>query len=81
MPESWTRDPSRCTAVGVPPEVSFTTKPELALSLIREALADGVEPAPVLGDAVYGDNAEFRTQWRELEMEFFLRVDPGKHKG
>lgn len=81
LPESWTRDPSRCTAVGVPQEVSFATKPELALSLIREALADGVEPAPVLGDAVYGDNSEFRSQLRQLKMEFFLQVDPGKHKG
>lgn len=49
--------------------------------LIREALSDGVPPAPVLGDAVYEDNAEFREGLRQLEMDFFPQVDPSKHKG
>jgi SRSO17 transposase len=53
----------------------------LALQLVREALADGVARAPVLGDAAYGDNAEFRAGLRELDLEFFLQVDAAKHKG
>lgn len=81
LPEGWTRDRARCRAAGVPPQVSFATKPELALSLIAQAVEDGVERAPVLGDAVYGDNADFRQGLRQLKMEFFLQVDPGKHKG
>lgn len=81
LPESWAREQARCRAAGVPPEVAFQTKPEIALSLIREALANGVPRAPVLGDGVYGDNAHFRSQLRELGMEFFLQVDPLKHKG
>jgi len=36
---------------------------------------------PVLGDGVYGDNANFRNSLRELQLEFFLQADPGKHKG
>ena len=59
----------------------FATKPELALALIERVLGDGVEAAPVLGDAVYGDNARFRQGLRRLGLEFFLQVDPGKHKG
>lgn len=81
LPESWTRDRDRCHGAGVPSEVPFTTKPELALSLIEGVLADGVEAAPVLGDAVYGDNASFRQRLRQMGMEFFLQVDPGKHRG
>lgn len=81
LPESWTQDRARCAQVGVPEGTTFATKPMIALQLVREALADGVAPAPVLGDAAYGDNAEFRTGLRALGLEFFLQVDAAKHKG
>lgn len=81
LPESWTKDQARCARAGVPEAITFATKPRLALQLIREALTDGVAPAPVLGDAAYGDNAEFRAGLRELGLEFFLQVDATKHKG
>jgi SRSO17 transposase len=76
LPESWARDRERRAAVGVPGEVEFRTKPELGLELIRQAGADGVPAAPVLGDGVYGDSPEFRQGLRELGMEFFLQVSP-----
>lgn len=81
LPESWTNDRARCARAGVPEEIEFATKPMLALQLVGEALADGVARAPVLGDAVYGDNAEFRAGLRALGVEFFLQVDGAKHKG
>jgi SRSO17 transposase len=81
LPERWTEDPERCARAGVPSEITFATKPMLALQLIREALADDVARAPILGDAAYGDNAEFRAGLRKLGLEFFLQVDPTKHKG
>lgn len=81
LPESWTKDRARCARAGVPEETGFATKPMIALQLIREALADGVARAPVLGDAAYGDNAEFRAGLRESGLEFFLQVDGAKHKG
>jgi len=81
LPESWTQDRARCARAGVPEEIAFATKPMIALQLVREALADGVAPAPVLGDATYGDNAEFRAGLRALGLEFFLQVDAAKHKG
>lgn len=81
LPESWTNDRARCARAGVPEEIQFATKPMLALQLVGEALADGVARAPVLGDAAYGDNAEFRAGLRELGVEFFLQVDGAKHKG
>jgi SRSO17 transposase len=81
LPSSWSEDSERCAAAGVPEAIEFWTKPQLAERLIEEALSDGIAPAPVLGDAVYGDNAEFRAQLRRLGMEFFLQVDASKHKG
>lgn len=81
LPEKWTSDPERCRAAGVPPQVVFLTKPEIALELIGEALGDGVERAPVLGDACYGNNGVFREGLREKDMEFLLQVDPRLLRG
>jgi SRSO17 transposase len=81
LPQHWIEDRPRCQQAGVPEEIEFQTKPMLALDMVRQAQEEGVSPAPVLGDSVYGDNAEFRQGLRDLGMEFFLQVDPGKHKG
>ncbi len=75
LPQTWTQDLERCQAAGVPTEVTFATKPEIALELIGQALADQVPPAPVLGDNAYGINGAFRDGLRELGLEFFLQVD------
>src|ERR1700741_1595365 len=76
LPHSWMDDPQRCATAGVPPDVGFATKNEIALTLIEQALADQVVPAPVLGDAAYGDGFAFRAHLRELNLEFFLQVPP-----
>ena len=81
LPESWTSDRSRCKQAGVPDNIPFATKPMIAVELIEQVLRDGVPVAPVLADAVYGDNAQFRKRLHDLDLEFFLQVDPGKHKG
>src|ERR1039457_3306355 len=74
LPESWTRDQARCQAAGVPPGVSFQTKPAIALELVKQILADGVSPAPVLGDEVYGAASELRRGLRQLGLEDFLNT-------
>ena len=74
-------NPERCQRAGVPAEVKFKTKPQLAVELIDQALADGVALAPVLADSVYGDSWEFRQELRERSLEFFLQVHASEHKG
>jgi SRSO17 transposase len=64
----------------VPPEVGFATKPQIALALIEQALADGVAPGPVLADAAYGNGFAFRQRLRALGVEFFLQVTPQEHQ-
>src|SRR3954452_4434438 len=61
LPEAWADDPARRALAGVPEEIGFRTKPEIALDQIRAALADGVPPGLVLADAGYGIDTAFRT--------------------
>jgi SRSO17 transposase len=56
LPRSWTNDPERLQAAGVPEEVGFATKPALATKMIMRALAAGIPAAWVAGDEVYGAN-------------------------
>lgn len=80
LPESWSSDPKRCRRAGVPENIEFKTKPEIALELIDQAITDGVARAPVLADSAYGDSCEWRKQLRERGAEFFLQVTPTSHK-
>ena len=42
LPESWAGDAPRRAEAGVPESVEFQTKPAIALELIRQIVADGV---------------------------------------
>jgi SRSO17 transposase len=65
LPREWTDDKARCEHAGIPKDKrSFKTKPQLALELIDEALAAGVEFKYVCMDALYGNNPQLL---RELE--------------
>jgi SRSO17 transposase len=74
LPERWAGDKERRQAAGVPDALAFQTKPAIALDLIKQVLADGVNPAPVLGDEVYGVASELRWGLRKLGLEYFLNA-------
>ena len=74
LPEKWANDEARREAVGVPQGISFQTKPAIAVDLIKEVLAAGVNRAPVLGDEVYGNAGELRWELRQMELEYFLNA-------
>ena len=50
LPESWTKDPQRCERAGVPEEIEFQTKLQIALEQIRQAVQAEVERGVVLAD-------------------------------
>jgi SRSO17 transposase len=60
LPKEWTDDRERCEAAGVPRDVGFATKPQLAERMIRRARRLGVRAAWVTGDTVYGHDGTFR---------------------
>ena len=45
LPRSWTSDPGRCRAAGVPRDMAFATKPALARQMIADALDAGTPAA------------------------------------
>src|SRR5271156_3562665 len=60
LPKDWASDCERRRKVGVPDEIGFKTKPEIALAQIRWACEAGLPHGVVLMDAGYGVNTDLR---------------------
>jgi SRSO17 transposase len=74
LPASWTDDPGRCRAAGIPEDTGFATKPALALKMITRALDAGVQAAWVTGDEVYGADPDLRKELEERQIGYVLAV-------
>ena len=74
LPEVWAEDPGRRAKAGVPDEVTFKTKPEIALDQIEAAHASGVTPGIVLADAGYGADGVFRAGVTALGLSYAVGV-------
>jgi SRSO17 transposase len=74
LPKSWTGDPDRCAAAGIPADVTFATKPQLAMRMIERAATAKVPFAWVAGDEVYGDNGPLRTWLEDQHIAYVLAV-------
>jgi len=74
LPEVWAQDPERRKETGVPEEVGFQTKPEMALDQIRRLVAEQVPRAPVLADAAYGNDNGFRDGLEKLLLQYVVGV-------
>ncbi len=66
LPVSWTDDPQRCARAGVPQEVGFATKPEMARMMIERVVRARLPVGWVAADEAYGDNPGLR-RWLEGE--------------
>jgi SRSO17 transposase len=76
LPESWASDRVRCREAGVPDEVEFATKPELARQMLQRAVEAGVPAAWVTGDSVYGGHCGL-CHWLEARpLAYVLTVSP-----
>ena len=60
LPQDWADDAVRRAKAGVPDDVAFKTKPQLALEQITWACATGLPRGVVLMDAGYGVDARLR---------------------
>jgi SRSO17 transposase len=76
LPKDWIDDPSRRAKARVPADITFQTKPEIALQQSRQALADGVPPAVVLMDPAYGCDGKLRGGISELGLSYVAGILP-----
>lgn len=76
LPESWAQDPQRRRVAGVPEQIEFATKPQLALQQIARACERGLTTNLVLADSGYGNNSEFRDGLYALNLPYTVGVQP-----
>ncbi len=76
LPQEWAQDDKRLRKVGVPEEVGFKTKPEIALDQIRAACQAGLPRGVVLMDAGYGVNTQLRTDISALGLAYVAGILP-----
>lgn len=74
MPEVWVQDGQRRAECDVPEDLSFRTKPEIALDQIERAVRDGIPVAPILADSGYGNNGTFRASLDAQGLEYIVEV-------
>jgi SRSO17 transposase len=74
LPASWTDDPERCHAAGVPADTGFATKPALATRMIVRALDAGIPADWVAGDEVYGNDPGLRATLEDRGVGYVLAV-------
>jgi SRSO17 transposase len=74
LPRTWTDDASRRREAHIPEEVTFKTKPELALDMIRRALDIDLPRGVLLADSDYGDKSAFRREVRALGLDYAVEV-------
>src|SRR5512142_175524 len=74
LPRSWTTDPARCAAAGIPQDTVFATKPKLARRMIARALDAGCPAAWITGDEVYGADPGLRADLERRQAGYVLAV-------
>jgi SRSO17 transposase len=73
IPREQVDDPVRSRA-GLPRDLEFRTKGQLAIDITRDALADGVVLDFTCGDEVYGNCTQLRELLEDADLAYVLRV-------
>jgi DDE superfamily endonuclease len=76
LPQGWIDDPARCHAAGVPGQVGFATKPELARLMLQRALDAEVPAGWVTAEEVYGGSPTLRRSLRTGELAYHVCAGP-----
>jgi SRSO17 transposase len=76
LPKAWAEDDVRRRKAGVPEEITFKTKPEIALEQIRWACEVGLPGNMVLLDAGYGHDSKLRRGITEFGKRYVAGIQP-----
>lgn len=74
LPKEWTEDAARRKKARIPEEITFKTKPQIALDQIRAACAAGVARGVVLMDAAYGCHSALRHGVSALALRYVAAI-------
>jgi SRSO17 transposase len=74
LPEEWASDSQRRAKAGVPEELRFATKTQIALEQLRKLLDEGAPPHCVLADAGYGVDTAFRQALSDMGLLYVVGV-------
>lgn len=72
--ETWAENPERREEAGIPAEVKFRTKGQIALDLLRRAVYAGASFKYLTADELYGSSSEFRAGVAELNVTYVVEV-------
>jgi SRSO17 transposase len=75
LPEVWCQDSERRQQTGVPEQVVFQTKPDIAIEQMQLAVAQKVPAGVVLADAGYGNGMPFRTAVTALGLTYVVGIE------
>jgi SRSO17 transposase len=76
LPQDWTKDRACRKKAGVPKQVKFQTKPEIALEQIRWACEAGLPRGVALMDTAYGNDSRLRAGMTELDVPYVAGILP-----
>lgn len=79
LPATQLDDPDRRAELGVGDDVEFRTKPQLAIDLLTDMVADQTMPPWCAGDEIYGRSGELRTFCEDNGIGYVLRVGSAFH--
>lgn len=75
LPESWVKDRRRRRRTRVPAAIRYQTKPMIAATMIQRTLAAGkVHLDWIVGDDLYGDNADLLDALEAIPQRYVLEV-------
>jgi SRSO17 transposase len=74
LPKVWADDMARREKAGVPLDIVFKTKPEIALEQIEWAYRAGLARGAVSGDAAYGSDSRLRTGVSALGLSYVFGI-------
>jgi len=76
LPKDWAGDGKRRRKADVPDDITFKTKPQIALEQLRWACAAGVPRGVVLMDAGYGADTDLRASITRLGLTYVAGIGP-----
>ncbi len=74
LPQIWAEDKARRIKAGIPADIAFATKPQIALQQIRGLLNVGAPHHCVLADAGYGIDYAFRQSLSDLGLHYMVGI-------